>query len=89
MAANQEFGHFCDAIRLLPLQCRKAFILRKVYGYSQKEIASNLDISDVEDINYKSGRQLILRKENINFWITVQDDTSTFDQILSTFKFTN
>ena len=46
VAANQEFGHFCDAIRLLPLQCRKAFILRKVYGYSQKEIASNLDISE-------------------------------------------
>lgn len=46
VAANQEFGHFCDAVRLLPLQCRKAFILRKVYGYSQKEIAANLDISE-------------------------------------------
>ncbi|MES2674222.1 MAG: sigma-70 family RNA polymerase sigma factor [Pseudomonadota bacterium] len=46
VAANQEFGHFCDAVRLLPLQCRKAFILRKVYGYSQKEIAERLDISE-------------------------------------------
>jgi RNA polymerase sigma factor (sigma-70 family) len=46
VAANQEFAHFCDAVRLLPLQCRKAFILRKVYGYSQKEIAERLDISE-------------------------------------------
>jgi len=46
VAANQEFAHFCDAVRLLPLQCRKTFILRKVYGYSQKEIAERLDISE-------------------------------------------
>lgn len=45
-AANQEFGHFCEAVRQLPLQCRKAFVLRKVYGYSQKEIALSLEISE-------------------------------------------
>ncbi len=44
--ANQEFGFFCEAVRQLPQQCRKAFVLKKVYGYSQKEIASNLDISE-------------------------------------------
>src|SRR5690606_20794216 len=27
-------------------QCRKAFVLRKVYGYSQKEIADSLGISE-------------------------------------------
>lgn len=46
VAANQEFGHFCEAVRQLPLQCRKAFVLRKVYGYSQKEIADSLGISE-------------------------------------------
>ncbi len=46
VAANQEFGFFCEAVRQLPLQCRKAFVLKKVYGYSQKEIALNLDISE-------------------------------------------
>ncbi|HEY8939704.1 MAG TPA: RNA polymerase sigma factor [Cellvibrio sp.] len=46
VAANQEFGHFCEAVRQLPLQCRKAFVLKKVYGYSQKEIALQLDISE-------------------------------------------
>ena len=46
VAANQEFGFFCEAVRQLPLQCRKAFVLKKVYGYSQKEIALQLDISE-------------------------------------------
>lgn len=44
--ANQEFGFFCEAVRQLPQQCRKAFVLKKVYGYSQKEIAANLSISE-------------------------------------------
>ena len=46
VAANQEFGFFCEAVRQLPLQCRRAFVLKKVYGYSQKEIAIKLDISE-------------------------------------------
>jgi len=46
VAANQEFGYFCEAVRKLPVQCRKAFVLKKVYGYSQKEIALNLQISE-------------------------------------------
>lgn len=46
VAANQEFGFFCEAVRQLPQQCRKAFVLKKVYGYSQKEIALSLNISE-------------------------------------------
>jgi RNA polymerase sigma-70 factor (ECF subfamily) len=46
VAANQEFSHFCEAVRQLPLQCRKAFVLKKVYGYSQREIAAQLRISE-------------------------------------------
>lgn len=46
VSATQEFEHFCEAVRQLPLQCRKAFVLKKVYGYSQKEIAENLNISE-------------------------------------------
>lgn len=46
VAANQEFAHFCESVRHLPLQCRKVFVLKKVYGYSQKEIASQLQISE-------------------------------------------
>jgi len=43
---NNEFSHFCEAVRLLPIQCRKAFVLKKVYGYSQREIADQLSLSE-------------------------------------------
>ncbi|MBU2884286.1 sigma-70 family RNA polymerase sigma factor [Gilvimarinus agarilyticus] len=46
VAAKQEFEHFCEAVRHLPLQCRKVFVLKKVYGYTQKEIAQQLNISE-------------------------------------------
>lgn len=46
VSATQEFELFCEAVRHLPLQCRKAFVLKKVYGYSQKEISENLKISE-------------------------------------------
>ena len=45
-ASQQEFAHFCDAVRLLPPQCRRAFVLKKVYGHTQKAIASELGISE-------------------------------------------
>jgi len=34
------------AIQGLPDRCRQVFTLRKVYGYSQKEIASRMNISE-------------------------------------------
>lgn len=43
---NDEFSKFCEAIRHLPAQCRKVFVLKKVYGYTQKEIAKNMNISE-------------------------------------------
>ena len=46
VASDEEFGQFCEAVRLLPVQCRKVFILKKVYGYSQKEIAQQLELSE-------------------------------------------
>ncbi len=45
-ASNEEFSHFCEAVRLLPVQCRRAFVLRKVYGYSQREIAREMNLSE-------------------------------------------
>ncbi|WOH36242.1 RNA polymerase sigma factor [Thalassotalea fonticola] len=44
--ASDEFAELCEAIRLLPVQCRKVFVLKKVYGYSQKEISHQLEISE-------------------------------------------
>ena len=45
-ASDEEFAEFCNAVRHLPLQCRRAFVLKKVYGYSQREIAQELGISE-------------------------------------------
>lgn len=44
-ASNEEFAYFCESVRRLPLQCRRVFVLKKVYGYSQKEIAKELSIT--------------------------------------------
>jgi len=44
--SQERFLHFCRAVRALPLQCRRAFILKKVYGLSQREIAAYLEISE-------------------------------------------
>jgi RNA polymerase sigma-70 factor (ECF subfamily) len=44
-AKQQEFAQLCEAVRHLPTQCRRVFVLKKVYGYSQKEIAQELQIS--------------------------------------------
>jgi RNA polymerase sigma-70 factor (ECF subfamily) len=44
--SGSEFGYFCEAVRQLPVQCRKVFVLKKVYGYSQREIAEQLEISE-------------------------------------------
>jgi RNA polymerase sigma factor (sigma-70 family) len=43
--SEQKFLSFCKAVSTLPVVCRKVFILKKVYGLSQKEIASFLDIA--------------------------------------------
>lgn len=44
--SRERFLGFCRAVRALPLQCRRVFILSKVYGFSQQEIAEYLDISE-------------------------------------------
>ena len=46
VASAEEFSFFCEAVRALPLQCRRVFVLKKVYGYSQREIAEELGISE-------------------------------------------
>lgn len=44
--ADEEFRLFCRAVRTLPPQCRRAFVLKKVYGLSQREVARELDVSE-------------------------------------------
>jgi RNA polymerase sigma factor (sigma-70 family) len=44
--SHQELAILVKAIQGLPERCRQVFTLRKVYGYSQKEIALRLNISE-------------------------------------------
>lgn len=43
--SKQRFELFCRAVRQLPVKCQRVYILRRVYGYSQKEIADKMGIS--------------------------------------------
>jgi RNA polymerase sigma-70 factor (ECF subfamily) len=43
---REDFGFLCEAIEELPRQCRKVFVMKKIYGLSQREIAEKLNISE-------------------------------------------
>ena len=43
--AQEEMSCLSEAIRDLPVQCRRVFVLKRVYGLSHREIASRLGIS--------------------------------------------
>ena len=44
--SHQELALLTQAVARLPERCRQVFTLRKVYGFSQKEIAASLSISE-------------------------------------------
>ena len=44
VTSDEEFVLFCEAVRELPEQCRRAFVLKKVYGYTLKEIMAEMEI---------------------------------------------
>ena len=43
--SQQNFELFCRAVRQLPIKCQRVYILRRVYGFTHKEIAERMDIS--------------------------------------------
>ena len=43
--SRQKMHIFTEAVSTLPQQCQRVFVLKKVYGYSHKEIAGQLNIS--------------------------------------------
>lgn len=43
--SEERFLAFCRAVSTLPVACRRVFILKKVYGFSQLEIADYLGLS--------------------------------------------
>lgn len=45
ISAHQVLGLHCEAVAQLSPQCREAYLLRKVHGFSHKEIAAELGIA--------------------------------------------
>lgn len=43
--SQERFQLFCRAVRQLPIKCQRVYILRRVYGYTQIEIAEQMGIS--------------------------------------------
>ena len=43
---QERFLLLCRAVQGLPVQCRRAFVLKKVYGMSRKEIADYMGLSE-------------------------------------------
>lgn len=46
VSTDEEFARFCQAVRHLPVRIRRAFVLKKVYGYTQREIAAEMGLSE-------------------------------------------
>lgn len=44
--STANFERFCDSVQNLPMQARRVFVLKKVYGFTQREIATELGISE-------------------------------------------
>lgn len=61
---ENRFVQFCNAVKLLPTQCRSVFVLKKVYGLSSKEIAQRMDIS-VSTIDKHLAKGMVSCRNNL------------------------
>lgn len=62
--SEQRFLAFCQAVGSLPGQCRRVFVLRKVYGLTQQEIATRLGIAQ-STVEKHIARGLLLCSEHM------------------------
>lgn len=65
LEAEEEIQQVLDAAERVPEKCRIIFMLKKVYGFSQKEIAAAMKISEntVEQHLTKAARQIATHLE--------------------------
>ncbi|MCV6615473.1 MAG: RNA polymerase sigma factor [Cellvibrionaceae bacterium] len=61
---QQRFAAFCDALKRLPKKCRKVFILKKIYGLSNTDIAAKLDIK-VSTVDKHLAKGLLMCRDDL------------------------
>lgn len=62
---NRQFIVFSKAVSLLPSQCRQAFVLKKVYGLPNAEIAERMNIS-VSTVDKHLAKGLLVCRNYLN-----------------------
>ncbi len=71
VASDEQFAIFCAAVRQLPKQSQRAFILKKVYGHSLREIMVEMDLSQptVETHIVNATKKCVeyMRNRNVSF----------------------
>jgi RNA polymerase sigma-70 factor (ECF subfamily) len=60
--ADRRFMSFCRAVGSLPEQCRRVFVMKKIYGMSQEQIAAELGIAQ-STVEKHIARGLLLCRE--------------------------
>jgi RNA polymerase sigma factor (sigma-70 family) len=63
--AEQRFVAFCEAVGNLPQQCRRTFVLKKVYGLSHEEISLRMGIAE-STVEKHVAKGLLLCHEYLN-----------------------
>jgi RNA polymerase sigma factor (sigma-70 family) len=61
---ENRFVQFCEAVKCLPPQCRRAFVLKKVYGLSSKEVAQRLGIT-ISTVDKHLARGLVICRNHL------------------------
>ena len=69
MLAQERLGIHCTAVAALPPKRRKVYLMRKVYGMSHKEIASNLGIT-VSTVEAHLSKAFKDCRRQVNLWNT-------------------
>lgn len=85
VASQRDFELFCSEVKKLPEKCRQVFIMKKIYGYSQKEISEKegIAISTVEKhIAYGTKRLFHLMKNQLDIEMSVGNNASRKASVL-------
>lgn len=75
VARKEEYALLTKAVQSLPDRCRDVFVLRRIYGYSQKEIAARLNISE----KTVEAQGVTGMKKLIRFFSEIDESAATHD----------